>query len=197
MRCRSCHCCSVRRLRQRHVAKNTHLGCVSQQVSPGDRDDDSVVITGGTSSGSRPWPRSPARVAGAATSPCAGGASGGSGRLGGVGGTSANATAQGGRADEEGDLPTKMECVICMGGIKKPVVTKCGHLFCNCCIRDCACLHHFVSFLLRALHLVATWCGLASIHVRFAPSALLKPAPAASRCAMQFAGPHASFSHHL
>jgi hypothetical protein len=39
--------------------------------------------------------------------------------------------------DSEGDMSSKLECVICMCNMKKPAVTKCGHLFCNLCIRDC------------------------------------------------------------
>ena len=60
----------------------------------------------------------------------------------GVGGAAAKAPAGADASltadDKDGDLPAKMECTICLCGMKKPAVTKCGslsasiHGLCNC-----------------------------------------------------------------
>lgn len=57
--------------------------------------------------------------------------------MGGSAGRAAVAIAGTAQGESEGDMPAKMECVICLCGVKKPAVTRCGHLFCNSCIRDC------------------------------------------------------------
>ena len=50
----------------------------------------------------------------------------------GVGGAAAKAPAGADASltadDKDGDLPAKMECTICLCGMKKPAVTKCGSL---------------------------------------------------------------------
>jgi len=98
-------------------------------------DDDDVHVSG-ASPGQSARSRNNQRIPLANASP----ARASTGGLGGVGGSAGGAavaiagTAQG---ESEGDMPAKMECVICLCGVKKPAVTRCGHLFCNSCIRDC------------------------------------------------------------
>eukprot|EP00277_Geminigera_cryophila_P018806 CAMPEP_0179438126 /NCGR_PEP_ID=MMETSP0799-20121207/21909_1 /TAXON_ID=46947 /ORGANISM="Geminigera cryophila, Strain CCMP2564" /LENGTH=185 /DNA_ID=CAMNT_0021219531 /DNA_START=30 /DNA_END=587 /DNA_ORIENTATION=+ len=97
-------------------------------------DDDDVHVSG-ASPGQSARSRNNQRIPSANASP----ARASTGGLGGVGGSAGGAavaiagTAQG---ESEGDMPAKMECVICLCGVKKPAVTRCGHLFCNSCIRD-------------------------------------------------------------